>query len=46
MQSTVIPSTVNSIHFLWAAYIIVIVANVGHVGWLISTWAKLNKPKR
>jgi hypothetical protein len=39
-------STVNSIHFLWAAYIVIIVANVGHASWLYSTWARLNKPKR
>ncbi len=39
-------SSVNSIHFLWAAFIVIIVANVGHAGWLISTWSRLNKTKR
>jgi hypothetical protein len=38
--------TVNSLHFLWAAYAIMIVANVGHALWLASTWSRLNKPKR
>ena len=37
--------TVNSIHFLWAAYILVAVANIGHALWLRSLWVKLRAPK-
>ena len=36
---------VNSIHFLWAAYILVAVANIGHALWLRSLWVKLNARK-
>ena len=38
-------SNVNSIHFLWAAYILVIVANVGHALWLRSLWVKTRAAK-
>ncbi|AFL87842.1 hypothetical protein Terro_1535 [Terriglobus roseus DSM 18391] len=34
---------VNSIHFLWAAYLLVAAANIGHALWLRSLWVKLNK---
>ena len=40
------PTTVNSIHFLWIAYAVVIVANVGTVGFFLSKWSRLNKPER
>ena len=38
--------TVNSIQFLWAAYVVVFVANIGLAGWFASKWSRLNKPKR
>jgi hypothetical protein len=45
MQQTM-DSTVNSIHFLWAAYILVVVANVVFALWVASMWARLSKTKR
>jgi hypothetical protein len=38
-------STVNSIHFLWAAYIVVIVANAGYILLLRSRWVKSRAAK-
>ena len=37
--------TVNSIHFLWTAYILVVVANLGFALWLRSLWVRLNALK-
>jgi hypothetical protein len=37
--------SLNSIHFLWTAYILVVVANVGFALWLRSLWVKLNARK-
>ncbi len=36
-------STVNSIHFLWAAYVLVAVAQVGYAAWVGVRWARLNR---
>ena len=32
--------TVNSLHFLWAAYLLVATANVGYVVVLYSLWVR------
>jgi hypothetical protein len=34
--------TVNSMHFLWAAYLLVAGANIGYVLWLRSQWTARN----
>ncbi len=39
MQDT----TVNSIHFLWAAYILVAVAQVAYVAWLAAGWSRTKR---
>ena len=33
----------NSIHFLWAAYIVVAVAQTGYAGWLALRWSRLKR---
>ncbi len=43
MQDTVMHDAVNSIHFLWAAYILVAVANIGFAVWLGALWSRLNR---
>jgi len=35
--------TVNSTHFLWAAYLLVAVANIGIVIWLAARWSAVNR---
>jgi hypothetical protein len=35
--------TVNSIHFLWAAYILVAVTNIAVVVWLAARWSAVNR---
>ena len=35
--------TVNSMHFLWAAYLLVAGANIGFALWLRGLWVKLNR---
>jgi hypothetical protein len=35
--------TVNGIHFLWAVYIVVTVANIGVVIWLATRWSAVNR---
>ena len=42
MQQT-IDTTVNSIHFLWAAYIVIFVANAGFALWVATNWSKLSR---
>ncbi len=37
--------SVNSIHFLWAAYILVALANIGYVLLLRSRWVKSRAAK-
>lgn len=34
---------VNSIHFLWAAYLLVAFANITVVIWLASRWSAVNR---
>jgi hypothetical protein len=46
MQSGVVTDSVNSIHFLWYAYVLIAAAQIGFVAWLATSWSKLNKPKR
>jgi|GEM_PF-6801378 len=43
METTVVQPTVNSIHFLWAAYILVAVANIAMVVWLAQRWSAVNR---
>jgi len=31
--------TINNLHFLWAAYLLVVMANAGYVLWLRKRWA-------
>lgn len=33
-------SNVNSIHFLWAAYLLVAVAQIGYAAWLGIRWSR------
>ena len=33
----------NSIHFLWAAYIIVAVAQAAYAGWLVVRWSRAKR---
>ena len=35
--------TVNSMHFLWGAYLLVAGCNIAFVAWIASSWAKLNR---
>ena len=37
------PSSVNSIYFLWAAYLVVVLANVGFVFWLRRRWMAIKR---
>ena len=37
--------TVNSIHFLWYAFVLVAMAHITFVVWLATSWSKLNKQK-
>ncbi|MDE1175894.1 MAG: hypothetical protein PW789_04740 [Edaphobacter sp.] len=39
-------ATGNTMHFLWAAYVVVVVANVGFAVWLWGRWAALEREKR
>jgi hypothetical protein len=41
-----IQPTVNSLHFLWAAYLLVAGANIGFALWVRSMWVGLNRAKR
>jgi hypothetical protein len=36
----------NSIHFLWAAYILVFVAQIAFVAWLAKRWAETGREDR
>ncbi len=38
-----VESTVNNMHFLWAAYLIVVIANAGFVLWLKKRWTDLKR---
>ena len=35
--------TVNSIYFLWAAYIIVAAAQIGYAAWVGVRWARIKR---
>lgn len=35
--------TVNSMHFLWAAYLLVAFSNIAVVVWLASRWSAVNR---
>lgn len=35
--------TVNSMHFLWAAYLLVAFANIATVIWLARRWSAVNR---
>lgn len=35
--------TVNSTHFLWAAYLLVAVSNIAVVIWLAVRWSAVNR---
>jgi len=35
--------TVNSMHFLWAAYLLVAGANIAVVIWLAARWSAVNR---
>ena len=37
--------TVNNIHFLWAAYLVVVIANAGFVMWLKARWSALRRKR-
>jgi hypothetical protein len=43
MQNGVVMDSVNSIHFLWFAYVLVATAQIGFVIWLAKSWSRLNK---
>jgi hypothetical protein len=36
---------INSIPFLWAAYILIAVANIAYAGWLIAGWRRTDESK-
>ncbi len=36
-------SGVNSLYFLWAAYILIGSANIAYVSWLISGWRRTSE---
>jgi hypothetical protein len=42
MQDT----TVNSLHYLWAAYILVAVAQIAYVAWLAKGWSSSKETRR
>ena len=41
-----VQSTVNNMHFLWAAYLLVAISNIGFALWLRSRWVALTSDRR